>query len=243
MKADCDMQDGNTIYTSGSDQRTCQFAKTRHNQRSGDKMRDRWMLANTRRVHCHDVRTMICSPSYSQGAPEESAVIQSGNPNLPKAIQLLISGGLDMSLVQTPCQTITHAPHTDPSTVQYSPLGHTNNVSFQSGACKRISPLQQTQVLSHARQAGMILLRRESSFTLWRFSKSDKEYSNPSVSSSWDRLADMTLKNLSSTLTICDLSDDGHWVIAGDTASLRLWSIKMTTVSDLAFTSAYFTSN
>ncbi|ORX40916.1 quinon protein alcohol dehydrogenase-like superfamily [Kockovaella imperatae] len=70
--------DGKSVFTSGPDQRVCQFVHT-----------DAWRLVANRRIHSHDVRALAMFPPYT---PYVS----------PPFCPILASGGWDMSLALTP---------------------------------------------------------------------------------------------------------------------------------------------
>ena len=148
-------QSGNTVYSSGPDQRVCQFTCVPSTSNSGDT----WRLTANRRIHSHDVRALSIFPPYTPYTP---------NPN-PNHCPILASGGWDMSLALTPAAS----PDVLADKLR-NPLGKAKGLSrmvFEESFARKLSFLgggRCTGRVDVSRGARLVLARKERSIGVWR---------------------------------------------------------------------------
>lgn len=164
---------GQHIYSSGCDQRTCYYTNTQSS--SG------WQLTTTRRLHAHDVRAQVLTDDHA----------------------LLISGGLDMSLLCTPCQPKVYSP---------DDAQQRTFINSYPTKCSYVPP---QPVLSFSRNH-RVLLRRQQSVDLWQFGHQGRP---------WDLLAQLHVSAMSG-LSLAEISPDGQWIVLGDAWRTTLWQFK-----------------
>lgn len=200
----CDLQDGKAIYSSGSDQATCQFTRTLTSEPSSSRKTERWHLTNKRRVHQHDVRALACSPSYHPH-------------NTIKAASILLSGGLDMSIMITPCGD--ERPHE-----MVGILSNAMNQTFATGNTGMIPYVPQSSVLSFSRSKRLILLRKHTGFAVWKIGNG-----KTGKTAGWTKVAEVQLKGKTNT-TLGSISGDGQWILIGDLWRTGIWRLAAVSV-------------
>lgn len=199
-------QDGNTIYSSGVDQKICQFSKVRIENSRTKSFIHKWVNTGSRRVHCHDVRTIGAWPSY---APVPSNL----SPSSTKTF--LASGGLDMSLVICPISGPTEKSSRSFSleNLTYERLPYKTSFS---------NPIQL------ARQAKLILCRRSNSLTLWRFNITSTQENGTNEESDhqndWEEILEMELQ-FKNNLVASAISNDGAWIAVSSLSELKLFRL------------------
>lgn len=154
------------MFTSGPDQRVCQFTLVPSTNA------DEWHLTATKRVHTHDVRALAVFPPYT---PISAPV----NPN---TAPVLASGGWDMALVLTPAA----APGVFAQRLG-NPLGKAkglNRVVFEEAFARKMSYLGQARI-SVSRDARLVLGRKDRSVGVWRVLEDEK---------GWEKVLEMDLK-------------------------------------------------
>ncbi|GJJ09488.1 hypothetical protein Clacol_003711 [Clathrus columnatus] len=193
--------DGNTIYSSGVDQKICQFSKINIESSCTKTSINKWVNTGSRRVHSHDVRGLGVWPPY---APVPSSLL----PSSP--VSFLASGGLDMSLVICPC--------TKPNS---KTLG---SFAFESSQYRRLPyKTSFSNPIQLARGVGFVLCRRSNSLTLWRINNLQQADINPiSSGSDWEELIEMELR-LKNNLVASAISNDGSWIAASSLNELKLF--------------------
>src|SRR5882757_5063458 len=88
-------QEGSAIYSSGVDQKVIQFSYVKTAATSLHSS-SRWVQSSSRRMHSHDVRSLVTWPPYT-------ALPSSHKRQFPLNIApVLASGGLDMCVILTP---------------------------------------------------------------------------------------------------------------------------------------------
>jgi U3 small nucleolar RNA-associated protein 4 len=185
----------------------------------------RWIHTRSRRVHTHDVRSISIWPPV-QLFPKIKGIPSKSVPSSDADAPVIVSGGLDMSVVLTPC-----IPPAALGTTYYNPIGAGPASSFEDAYYRRISYGQLTaggsRIVQLARQARCLLCRRETGISIWyvrpQVAKSDH---SPGTSSSggWDKLLDMELK-VESTLVSSAISDDGTWLAVSDAYETKLFHL------------------
>ncbi|KAF8499460.1 WD40-repeat-containing domain protein [Gautieria morchelliformis] len=220
---------GKSVYTSGVDQKVCQFSKVPiatapGNLSTATSFHSKWVHTTSRRLHSHDVRCIGIWPPY---------VPLISNHRLPAllsrtAAPILVSGGLDMSLVICPCAL----PSPDLDAV--NPLRSGIVSTFEDAYHQRLpyttgmSPSVQV-----AREAKLVLCRRDTGLTIWKIKKNaspgevgltDLEASVNDQGDGWEKLVDMQLKTRTN-LVACAIADDGSWVSASDLYETKLFRL------------------
>lgn len=168
----CYPQDGKSVYTSGVDQKVIQF---QHMRVSGPKKQrtDRWVVTNGRRMHQHDVRAIIVSPTYNLGSSEAPA------PTRLPHIPVVISGGLDFQVNLTAAATAAEA------TTNKNPVAPNTPITFNESFNKKMPYIKmRNRPTGFAREAQLIICRREKSVDVWEVGK-EKE---------WEKVLEMDLK-------------------------------------------------
>jgi U3 small nucleolar RNA-associated protein 4 len=158
------------------------------------------------------------------------------------AAPILVSGGLDMSLVICPCAL----PSPDLDAV--NPLKAGIVSTFEDAYHQRlpyttgVSPAVQV-----AREAKLVLCRRETGLTIWKIKKSaspgevgltDLKASANDQEDGWEKLVDMQLKTRTN-LVACAIADDGSWVAASDLYETKLFRLIHVEVRVLDYSSEF----
>lgn len=199
-------QDGNTIYSSGVDQKICQFSKVRvENSRTKTSIH-KWVSTGARRVHAHDVRALGAWPPY---VPVSSSLLHTSSD------AFLASGGLDMSLVICPLTNL-NAKSSD-------------SFTFENSTYERLPyKTSFSRPVQLARDAKLILCRRSKSLTLWKIRKNPKQENAPTDSldseDGWEEVVEMELQ-LKNSLLASAISNDGSWVAASSPTELKLFRV------------------
>lgn len=218
--------DGRAVFTSGPDQRVCQFVrldKATSTSTGGSGSAGEWALTTTKRTHAHDVRALACFPAYTPALP---GVLSSQLQN--HLAPVLASGGWDMSLVLTPCA----APNPSSGSIRLrNPLGRSTTatnpkakVLFEESYPRKMSYLggaRGTSLISISRSARLVLGRKERSVGIWKV-HSDEQ--------GWDKLLDMDFR-LRTALTCAVISEDGRWMAVSDLYETKLFALRSSSAS------------
>jgi len=146
---------GDSLYTAGVDQNITEFLAvnvgTNASGRStGNK---RWIQSCSRCMHSHDVRSLATWPPYIP--------IVGGSKEHPASTPILVSGGLDMSLVLSPIAT--PSPHN---------VGAENIVSRGSIATfdyRRLQFVQRAVRVAH--RARILACMDDTTVSLWKIDR------------------------------------------------------------------------
>jgi U3 small nucleolar RNA-associated protein 4 len=146
---------------------------------------------------------------------------------------LLISGGLDMSLVICPVASPSSVEKVIPL---FSSPGHTIHSSVFEDAYYRRVPfgLAQAPVVQIAKDAKLLLCRNDEELQLYSISGSSPprdsdgvltfQTDEPELDATWRNVATLQLKTLTNFVTSA-ISDDGKWVAVSDYYECKLFRI------------------
>lgn len=207
------------------DQKVCQFSNVPVTTSTGNVLssHSKWVHTCSRRLHSHDVRCISIWPPYVPFTSSHQLPAL-----LSRNVPILVSGGLDKSLVICPCPSAS----SELSVVNPLKLGpvstfedaHHQRLPYATG----ISPAIHT-----ARGARLILCRRSTSLTIWKIKNSaspgelglaDLEAPVEDQGDAWERLVDMELKTRTN-LVAAAIADDGIWVAASDLYEIKLFRL------------------
>lgn len=222
-------QEGNTVFTSGVDQKTSQFSLVRtttieQTSTSIVGSSSRWVQSCSRRMHSHDVRALAMWPPYT-------TLPSSHTRRFPVDIApILASGGLDMSVVVTPAAL--------PSTTVVkviNPLSTSADCTFEDSYHRRLaysSGVSCSSVIQIARKARLVSCMRDSGLSLWRIltnplsgEEDFTEQSAHSIGAGWEKVLEMDL-NVHTNLVASSISDDGQWLVISDLYETKLFSLE-----------------
>ena len=183
------MKTGTSLFSSGVDQKTAEFRLvTVSSTRTKSGPSSRWIQASGRRLHSHDVRSLVVSPPYSFPLPYSSPSLA-----IRPIVPILTSGGLDLSLVIVPISPPL-APSSRPSpTLQklHNPVSDAPSNEFETTVHRRASYVpQRARPFEVAREARLLVCRRSRSIGVWKL----EEHKGSSVEvgkSGWRRRKEM----------------------------------------------------
>ncbi|TDL28747.1 WD40 repeat-like protein [Rickenella mellea] len=218
--------DGKSIFSSGVDQKVCLFSHVVVSKSGNDTVSSilrpsgRWVQSTSKRMHSHDVRALAVWPPYSPLATAHQRAFISG------VSPILASGGLDMSVVITPCAS----PASTVSKI-LNPLATSVASTFEDAYYRRMSYSTGLSPAIHlARQARLLLCTRNRSLSLWRIAKRNEPTESVDVGmdafdpGSYDKVLDMELKT-STNLLASAISNDGKWLAVSDLYESKLFSM------------------
>jgi len=215
---------GDSLYTAGVDQNITEFLAvnvgTNASGRStGNK---RWIQSCSRCMHSHDVRSLATWPPYIP--------IVGGSKEHLASTPILVSGGLDMSLVLSPIAT--PSPH---NAGVENVVSRGSFATFEEGHYRRLQFVQRAVRVAH--KARILACMDNTTVSLWKIDRGmvHTEMANiegEESSGSWAKLAELDLK-AKTNLTACALSSNGTWLAIADLYETRLFKLE-----DV---SAYFT--
>lgn len=210
--------DKNAVYTSGVDQKVTEFLSVEVSAGKSSIFsvgkQKRWIQSCSRRLHSHDVRSVVIWPPQPL-VPSEPSVRREGKRVAP----LLVSGGLDMSLVFTPC-----ANSSQDTSIVINPFNRNGAASFEDGHYHRTSFV--SPILSFSPIARLVACRYDDKVVVWRISKpSEKgeEVEDP-TSSGWTRVLEMQLK-VKNNISAMVISVDGQWLAVADHLEVKLFRL------------------
>lgn len=221
--------EGKTVFTSGVDQKTCQFTmvKTVASDKSANALvgsSSRWIQACSRRMHSHDVRALATWPPYT-------TLPSSHKRHFPVDIApILASGGLDMSVVLTP------AALPSATVVKVTnPLATSTDCTFEDSYHRRLaytSGPSCTSAIQVARHARLVSCMRDSGLSVWRIPVKRSPLNDEDVDedisnvAGWEKVLEMDFK-VQTNLVASAISDDGHWLVVSDLRETKLFSLIM----------------
>lgn len=200
---------GRTVFTSGPDQRVCQFTAVPQ-QKGGVQ----WALTSTKRVHSHDVRALAIFPPY---VPLAASTKIPPTPINPGLAPILASGGWDMAPVLT-----SAAPADIMADKLKNPLAKNKNmrqrVTFEEAYSRKLSAFggeRGASRISVAREARLVLGRKDRSVGVWRVLEDE---------GGWEKVLEMELK-LRTNLISSSISEDGQWLAVSDLYETKLFRL------------------
>ena len=225
--------DGTTVFTSGVDQKIVQFTYLSSTPGSSSSTlgaaASRWIISASRRMHSHDVRSLAMWPPYRPLPPVYRRKLA---PGAPFIAPILVSGGLDMSVVLTPCLPASTTTSALAARV-VNPLATSVATTFEDSHYRRIPYLS---AVSIARGARLVSCMHETGLNIWRVLSipstamiiDGKDNStDPDFRVSWESVLEMQL-NVQTNLVASALSDDGRWLVVSDLYETRLFELCQT---------------
>ncbi|TXT12946.1 hypothetical protein VHUM_01347 [Vanrija humicola] len=200
---------GRTVFTSGPDQRVCQFtAVTKGNGKT------EWALTATKRIHTHDVRALAIFPPYLPLPANHPLTPRPLNPGLAP---ILASGGWDMAPVFTPAA----APDLLAEKLR-SPLGKAkkgaHKVVFEEAFSRRLPMFggeRGATRISVSRGARLVVGRKDRSVGIWTVLEDEQ---------GWKKLVEMDLQ-LRTNLISSAVSQDGRWLAVSDLYETKVFRL------------------
>ncbi|KAK4701683.1 U3 small nucleolar RNA-associated protein 4, partial [Phenoliferia sp. Uapishka_3] len=235
---------GTSLFTSGVDQKTSEFRLvTVSSTRSSSGPSSRWIQASGRRLHSHDVRSLIVSPPYAFPISSPPAT---STPIVP----ILTSAGLDLSLVIVPISPPA-PPSSRPSPGTKSlknPVSDAPSIEFETTVHRRAAYVpQRSKPFEVAREARLLVCRRDRTLGVWRveegkggsgggegksgwkrrqelFGLQGEEEEDVAPAKGWSKIIDMELK-LQTNLVASAVSSDGKWLAVSDLFETKLFRL------------------
>ncbi|PIL29590.1 hypothetical protein GSI_08226 [Ganoderma sinense ZZ0214-1] len=221
--------DGTVVYTSGVDQKVAQYSyvKTSHSSTSPSPLfaraTGRWVQSCSRRLHSHDVRALAIWPPHTPLPPSHQR-------QFPTDIApVLVSGGLDMSVVVTPAAL----PTATLSGKVMNPLSTSTQATFEDAYHRRLaysSGAASASAVHLARKSRLVLCTKDASVTVWRVGKRKPRGDGLDLDlergqdRGWERVLDMEL-NVNTNLVTGAISDDGKWIAVSDWYETKLFQL------------------
>jgi len=217
-----EMQDGTSVFTSGVDQKVTQFTLVEPSSSRGSSVLQspmRWVRTASKRMHSHDVRGLTIWPPYT---PLPSPLRRLFPTNVAP---LLVSGGLDMSVVVTPAAS----PRNSVTRIA-NPLATSVTATFEDAYQRRIaysSGAHGTVGVHLAKRARLVLSTGNTSLTVWRLpEKPSVEEEQPLALSGerpgWNKILEMSLR-VQTNIIASAISDDGCWLAVSDASEAKLF--------------------
>lgn len=201
---------GSTVFTSGPDQRVCQFVRARA---PGAE----WVLASAKRLHAHDVRALAVWPPYvpvpTTTNTKHGTSIVGGGGYAP----VLASGGWDMSPTFTPASHPSSpslpSPLSRPSQSQTQPTfesTHPRRMGYlSSGLLASSSPI------TFSPSARLVVGKRDRGVGIWRVHPNEN---------GWEKLLEMELR-LRTTIIATTISEQGKYLAVSDLYETKLFKL------------------
>ncbi|KAG9314637.1 WD40 repeat-like protein [Chiua virens] len=230
--------DGTTVFTSGVDQKIVQFTHVSSTPVSSSSTlataTSRWIQSASRRMHSHDIRSLAIWPPYSPLPPAYRRKPGSGASVIAP---ILISGGLDMSVVITPCLPASVTASAAAARV-VNPLAKNAATTFEDSYYRRIPYFS---AVSIARSARLVLYMHETGLNIWHVLEIPSTMvvidgmnnsTDPELRVSWESLLEMEL-NVQTNLIASSLSDDGQWLVVSDLHETKLFVLSKTPTGEI----------
>ncbi|KIJ68729.1 hypothetical protein HYDPIDRAFT_24982 [Hydnomerulius pinastri MD-312] len=231
--------DGTTVFTSGVDQKIVQFTYVPPTPSASSSSTlsasvGRWIQSASRRMHSHDVRALAMWPPYS---PLPPAHRRKPSPGAPYIAPILVSGGLDMSVVLTPALPASITTSTMAARV-VNPLATTAAPTFEDSYYRRIPYSCVTSVAGRAR---LVSCMHDTGLKIWRVLDIPSmavvidgldSSTDPKERVGWESALEMEF-SVHTNLIASALSDDGRWLVASDLYETKLFELTKTPSGDL----------
>lgn len=178
-------------------------------------------------MHSHDVRSLAIWPPFVPLPPSHQL-------KFPLNVApILVSGGLDMSVVLTPAAI----PSSTTVSKIANPLSTSVVATFEDSYHRRMgysTGFSGTGRIKVARKNRLVLSAQDQSINLWRIFGQDSHHANgPNLAGDgagpdgWQKVLEMDL-NVRSNIVSCDVSDDGGWVAVSDYYEVKLFRLTFT---------------
>lgn len=223
--------DNKSIFTSGIDQKTLQFtavlAPTTANGASSSTSRRttpaKWIQSSARRFHTHDVLALAVYPPAS---PLPASV-----PDTAVA-PVLVSGGVDTTLVMTPCGMSSNGGGSAVINPIPKNAGVPGSTILGDAHFRKHGSLNgvDASTVSLSASGRLMLARLESSLALFELAPVNRTETgrlaakddDEGTGGGWQKLLDMEL-NATTSLIASAVSDDGKWVAVSDLGETRVF--------------------
>ncbi|KAI9512662.1 WD40 repeat-like protein [Russula earlei] len=214
--------DGTSVYTSGIDQKVTQFSRIESSSSKGNSTLPypaNWVRTASKRMHSHDVRGLSIWPPYAPFPSSHQL------PFPTNVAPLLVSGGLDMSIVVAPAAL----PQNSTAHI-FNPLMTSVIATFEDAYHRRIaytSGAHGTVGLHLAKRARLVLSTGDTSLAVWRLPEKpvleeESPFAMPGEAPGWNKVLEMSLR-VKTNLVASAISDDGHWLAVSDTFEVKLF--------------------
>ncbi|KGB78908.3 hypothetical protein CNBG_4746 [Cryptococcus deuterogattii R265] len=201
---------GSTVFTSGPDQRVCQFVRARA---PGAE----WVLASAKRLHAHDVRALAVWPPYvpvpTTTNTKHNTSIVGGGGYAP----VLASGGWDMSPTFTPASHPSSPPLPSPLS---RPSQSQTQPTFESTHPRRMGYLSSglltsSSPITFSPSARLVVGKRDRGVGIWRVHPNEN---------GWEKLLEMELR-LRTAIIATTISEHGKYLAVSDLYETKLFKL------------------
>lgn len=210
------------MYTSGIDQKVTQFSLLESSSSKGNSTLSsstKWVRTASKRMHSHDVRGLSIWPPYILLPSPHRRFLPTD------VVPLLVSGGLDMSIVVTPAAL----PRSTTARLT-NPLATSVTATFEDAYHRRIaysSGAHGTVGLHLAKRARLVLSTADTGLAVWRLPEKSlvEEETSPALSGegpSWKKVLEMSLR-VQTNIVASAISDDGCWLAVSDAFEAKLF--------------------
>ena len=174
-------------------------------------------------MHSHDVRGLSIWPPYTPLPSPHRRSFPAG------VVPLLVSGGLDMSIVVTPAALPRN------TTVRLiNPLATSVTATFDDAYHRRIaysSGAHGTVGLHLAKRARLVLSTGDTDLAVWRLPERPLVEEDPLLAPSgeglgWKKVLEMSLR-VQTNIVASTISDDGCWLAVSDSFETKLFWLKV----------------
>jgi U3 small nucleolar RNA-associated protein 4 len=214
------------VYASGIDQKVTQFSLLESSSSKGNvtlSSSTKWVRTASKRMHSHDVRGLSIWPPYTPLASPHRRSFPTD------VVPLLVSGGLDMSIVVTPA-----ALPRNTAVRLTNPLATSVSATFDDAYHRRIaysSGAHGTVGLHLAKRARLVLSTGDTDLAVWRLPErvSVEEDSQLALSGEglgWKKVLEMSLR-VQTNIVASAISDDGCWLAVSDTFETKLFWLQV----------------
>lgn len=199
--------------------------------------RSHWVIAHSRRMHSHDVRALAVSPSYTFEIGSGSALAAAAASSSPVQTQvpIVISGGLDFSLVYTPASTSLPGSstgtdgETSASDPPCNPISDSRATIFSESYHRKASYIpQRGSPACFAAEAGLIACREPSGISLWALGGSNASNRTGHGADDWEKALEMELSSSTSWISSA-LSPSGEWLAISDLMECKVFHLRRST--------------